>query len=265
MTASPTTFTGPCLAAAIFAAAAPASAFDWSDTEIQYLYGKEFREPFNPRDVSKHIITLQHADGHAYGRNFAFVDMLKSDARDDHATEVYGEGYASFSLSKMSGRPWSGGALRDVNLTVGVNYGRKSYTAYDVEPRVLLPGITLDLKLPGFDFFNVDILAYVDRGRFDGRDNGCHETTYQITPAWKLPFTAGAEKFSFEGFADFIGAHGNCVSQILTQPQLRWDVGNHFGKAGRVFVGVEYQYWRNKFGIDGLRDSFPQALLAGKF
>lgn len=242
-----------------------AQAFDWTDTEIQYLRGSQFREAANPNNVGKQIVTIQHADGHAYGRNFFFIDTLKSDSNDESATEYYGEGYASFSLSKLSGRDWSWGAVRDVNLTAGINYGRKSYDSHSVNPRVLLPGVTVDLNLPGFDFFNVDILAYVDRGQYAGHDNGCNATTYQVTPSWRLPFAIGAAKFSFEGFADVIGAHGNCVRQVLSQPQLRWDVGNHFGNPGKLFAGIEYQYWDNKYGIQGLKDSMPQALLLWKF
>jgi nucleoside-specific outer membrane channel protein Tsx len=240
-------------------------AADWSDSEIQFLHGSSYREPFNPDDVAKNIITIQHADGHAYGRNFFFVDILKSDGQDEHAREVYAEGYASFSLSKLTGHAWSWGPVRDVNLTAGINYGYKDYPHYGVNPRVLLPGVTVDFNFPGFAFFNVDILSYIDRGRFDGHDNGCNDETWLVTPAWSLPFSLGSAKFSFDGFVDIIGSHGNCHQQVQTQPQLRWDVGNHFDHPGKIFVGIEYQYWHNKFGIRGLQESLPQALLVWKF
>lgn len=240
-------------------------ALEWSDNEIQYLRGKAFHEPYNSADVSKQTVTFQHADGHAYGRNFLFVDALKSDDKDASASEFYGEGYASFSLGKLGGTSLSHGMLRDINLTAGINYGHKSYANYSIDPRVLLPGISVDLNLPGFAFFNFDILAYIDRGRFAGNDNGCNADTHQLTPAWKLPFSIAGEKFSFEGFVDVIGAHGNCARQVLGQPQLRWDIGNHFGQAGKLFLGIEYQYWNNKYGVRGVRDSFPEALLLWKF
>ena len=242
-----------------------AHAFDWVVNEVQYLYGTEFREPFNPDDVSKHTVTLQHADGHSLGRNFMFVDVLQSDRYDEHATEVYAEAYASLSLSKLTGREWSAGILKDVNLTAGINWGYKDYEGYTVNPRVFLPGITLDFNLPGFAFFNLDVLAYIDRGRFDGEDNGCHGTTWQINPVWNLPFSAGGEKFSFEGYVNFTGANGACRSNTLAQPQLRWDVGHHFGKPDKAYFGMEYQYWRNKFGIEDLDDHVPQALFVYKF
>ncbi len=133
---------------------------------------------------------------------------------------------------------------------------------------MLLLGPTFDLAVPGFAFFNVDVLAYRDSGTFSGFGGGhlcgSTKTTYQVTPAWNLPFSIGPAKFSFGGFMDVIGSHGTCKQQVLTQPQLRRDVGNHFGSPGKVFVGIEYQYWKNKFGIDGRKESFPQAMLAWK-
>ena len=52
-------------------AAFGAYAADWSDTEIQLLRGTRFHDNGNDVDIAKTIVTLQHASGHAYGRNFS--------------------------------------------------------------------------------------------------------------------------------------------------------------------------------------------------
>ena len=248
-------------------AAQPATAFDWGDTEIVYLYGTKFQEPFNPNDVTKNIITLQLASGYKYGSNFFFCDLLRSDGADNNAGEVYCEWYTHLSLSAISGKKVGVGFIKDVTLTAGINYGAKNTGA---NPRIFLPGASLILDVPSFAFFNVDVLAYIDHGNFkpDSATTlpacGGYKTTYQITPAWKLPFNIGPTKWVFEGFADFIGSHGTCDSQFLTQPQLRLDVGNFFGKPDTFYVGIEYQYWHNKFGFSGLTDNFPQFMVAWK-
>lgn len=250
------------LAAAVGIGMQSARAAIWSDTEVQLLHGNKFQEPFNPDDVSKTIVTFQHASGWEYGRNFFFFDALKSNDKDNNAGEIYGEWYPTFSFGKIFDKDLKFGIVKDVGFTAGLNYGAKSNGA---NPEVYLPGITVDFDLPGFAFFNVDFLAYMDRGRFDGASNGCHSDTYQITPSWKLPFTIGPTKWSFEGFADFIGDHGACEFQILTQPQIRLDVGNFIGKPDKLYVGIEYQYWKNKFGMKDLDDNFPQLLGVWKF
>lgn len=244
-----------------------ARAADWADNEIQYLYGSKFHDVSNDVDTAKSIITLQHASGYKYGRNFFFVDMLKSDSTDGRYGEIYGEYYHTLSISKLQGQDWSKNFLKDVGVTAGINYGSKNST-FGPNPQVYLLGPTFDLNVPGFAFFNVDVLAYSDHGTYSGFGGGklCGDsgTTYQVTPAWLLPFSIGSAKFSFTGFMDIIGSHGTCARQILTQPQLRWDVGNHFGKPDTVFLGFEYQYWKNKVGIDGRNESHPQFLLVWK-
>jgi len=256
------------LAATSSLTAHEAQGAEWSDTEVNYQYGTRFEEPFNPDHVTKNIVTLQHASGYKWGRNFFFVDFLKSDSADDNAGEVYGEWYTNLSLSKVTGAKLSFGIIKDVNLTAGFNYGAKNTGA---NPRVFLPGITIDLNVPGFTFFNVDVLAYIDRGKFKPNsgttfDNcGENKTSYQINPHWQLPFRLGPTKWSFEGHVDFIGERADCENEILAQPQLRLDVGNFFGKADTVYVGIEYQYWRNKFGFKDVDEHNPQFFAAWKF
>ncbi len=260
-----------CIAGLSFSVAATmtAQAAQWSDTEIQFLHGSGFNDngTFGGPKFSKDIITLQHASGYSLGRNFFFVDFVKSDSKDGNYGEIYGEYYHTLSLTKLQGTDWSKNFVKDVGLTAGINYGAKN-SAFGANPRVLLVGPTFDLNIPAAAFFNVDVLAYADRGIYSGFGGGAlcggHKTTWQITPAWNFPFSVGPAKFTFEGFMDVIGKHGSCERQVLTQPQLRWDVGNHFGRPGAVFLGLEYQYWRNKFGAKQ-SESFPQLLLGVKF
>lgn len=252
------------LGAACTMSAATSQAATWSDTEVQVLWGDKFTEPFNPNDVTKTIVTLQHASGWDYGRNFFFVDFLNADDAGGNTGEVYGEWYSTFSLGKIFKKDLKFSIIKDVGITGGLNYGATSGSGPTANPEVYTYGITLDFDIPKFAFFNVDFQVYSDHGKFGAGSNGCNEDTYQITPSWKLPFEIGPTKWTFEGFADFIGSHGACASQILTQPQIRMDVGDLFGRANSFFVGIEYQYWDNKYGF-GIKDDFPQLLTVWKF
>lgn len=245
---------------------------EWSSNEIQFLGSARYAEPANPDPVGKRIVTLQHASGYALGRNFAFVDFLHSgnqerdlSGRPEAPTEIYGEAYTTLSLSRLSGHPVGMGVIKDVGLTAGVNLGEKGSQLHS-RPRVLLAGVTVDIDMPR-GFFNIDVLAYRDRSCYDGIGS-CpdYRTTHQITPSWAWPFSIGAWDWEFTGFADFIGSRGaGTRAQILSQPQLRVDIGKPFGTPGVVYAGFEYQYWRNKFGIEGVHEHHPQWLLAVKF
>jgi nucleoside-specific outer membrane channel protein Tsx len=43
------------------------------------------------------------------------------------------------------------------------------------------------------------------------------------------------------------------------QPQVRMDLGEALGnEAGNLFVGIEYQYWKNKYGVKDKDESMVQ-------
>ncbi|MFZ2855261.1 MAG: hypothetical protein WAZ34_14285 [Rhodocyclaceae bacterium] len=252
--------------------AAPALAFEWTTTELRLLHSSRYREPSNPDPVRKDILTVMHANGYSLGRNFMFVDILKSGDQErnlsgnrEAPTGIYGEAYTTLSLARLSGKSFAAGPVKDLGLTAGINIGDKNSQLHP-KPRVYLAGVTIDFAVPR-GFFNVDVLAYRDRSCSAGISS-CpdYRGTYQITPAWSLPFSLGGIDGEFTGFVDFIGSRGaGTVRQTLAQPQLRFDVGKPFGQKGSVYAGIEYQYWRNKFGIDGVNERHPQLLLLLKF
>ncbi|WP_231886684.1 outer membrane protein OmpK [Methylomonas methanica] len=237
----------------------PADFMQWHNSEIQYLHGGNYQEPFNPNDVSQSIITITNAHGWTYGRNFFFMDALFTESGQPSQTNLYGEAYSTLSLSKISGLNLSYGIFKDFGATGGINLG-ENMDSPQSGTRAWLYGITLDFDLPGFDYFNVDFL------RMRVTEPADIGTSWQITPTWKLPFEIAGSKWSFEGFADFIGKKGDRADrQALAQPQLRLDIGDLWGNGNHLYLGIEYQYWHNKYGIKGLHDNVPQALLLWKF
>ena len=87
-------------------------------------------------------------------------------------------------------------------------------------------------------------------------------TGIQITPSWSIPFEIGKLKFRFDGFLDWVSSSSSGGRPfILAQPQLLFDIGQFVGNTEGIFLGIEYYYWRNKFGIDGVHDKAIQAML----
>lgn len=230
----------------------------FSTWDLQGLYGSTFRE-LGVHDVEKWTVTLENSSAWSWGSSYFFVDYLRSNSADQNATEIYGEWYPSASVSRISGNDFSNRyLLKDLLITMGFNAGTKSTGA---SPLVFLPGVTFDLKIPYFQFFSLGTYAYIDKGRISGVDNGCNSTTYQITPSWSLPFNLGPASFRFDGFIDYIGNHGQCAHQVVSQPTIKLDLGNFRGKPNKLFVGAEWSYWRNKYGISGLNQTAPQVVL----
>jgi nucleoside-specific outer membrane channel protein Tsx len=239
-----------------------ASFTPFSTTDIQALYGTRFREPGVGGSVIKRTVTLENSAAWSWGASYFFVDYLRSNPADQNSTEFYAEWYPSASISRITGASAKVLPLKDILITMGVNMGTKNSGA---SPLVFLPGLTFDLKVPYFQFFSVGIYAYVDKGRFNNEGNGCNSTTYQITPSWSLPFHIGSASFRFDGFIDYIGSHRQCAHQIISQPTVKLDIGNFRGKPNRLFAGVEYSYWKNKYGISNLNQTAPQAVVMWVF
>ena len=243
---------GATLAALLTLVTSVASAQSFSSSNVQALYGWNFQEPGISEDVPKNAFTFENTAAWGWGSSYLFVDVLRSwSEADSNAKDVYGEWYPSVSLRNLAGKEPAEGFVRDVSATVGLNSGIRSTGP---APFVVLPGVTFALNAPGFNFLSVGTYAYIDLGRFQGQPTNCRATTYQVTPSWSLPINIGSAKLSFDGFVDFIGKHADCEAMIVSQPQLKLDLSNLWGDPGRIYLGMEFAYWRNKYGISGLKD-----------
>ena len=218
--------------------------FEWTSSDFQMLHGSGFKLGANYRTT----IRIEHANGWRYGDNFMFIDFVQ---RDDVGVEVYGEWYPRLSLGRLSNKDLSIGVFRDFFVVGGINASTEpdgdSFKAY-------LLGMGTAFKLPGSGVFNLNVLAR--------KHDQVSTTGIQITPSWSIPFEIGRLKFRFDGFLDLVSSNSSGgKSFILTQPQLLLDVGHLVGHSGSVYMGVEYYYWRNKFGIDGVHDKAIQGML----
>tara|TARA_R110002167_G_scaffold66988_1_gene189374 strand:- start:285 stop:1070 length:786 start_codon:yes stop_codon:yes gene_type:complete len=223
-----------------------AQAAIWGDTNIEILQGVSsdvYDFSTEDFDTTLTTITLEHASGWEYGDNYFFVDIYKEDtSAPDDTTTVYSEYYTDLSLSKITGMSLSKGIFQDLTLHAGLNAGNDFQAA--------IYGIRTDWNLPGFSYAKVSFSVYDDIAGAVHRADG--DKTYIVTPVWGLPFEIGGTKWMFDGFVDFIGERGGSTkSSILAQPHLLFDLGHSlFNDAGKFYIGVEYSWWKNKYGID---------------
>jgi nucleoside-specific outer membrane channel protein Tsx len=246
------------LATALLAASAAASAADWSDTYIGYRYGERFREPFNNQNITKNIINLSHASGYKYGSNFFNVDLLQSDSKDPSTTGGSGaqEAYVVYrntlDLGKITGKDYKWGIVRGWGGTFGFDWNTKNDVGYASKKRMGVIGPTVMFDVPGF--LNVSLLALFESNAPVGHPSRyTYKTHPMLTAAWGIPI--GDLPLSFEGFMNVIAPKGNDEFGVGTKTetnfdgQIMLDVGRITGGPKGTFkVGLEYQYWKNKFG-----------------
>lgn len=229
-----------------------AHALDWSDTSIGYRYGTKFAEPFNSQDISKNIVNLQHSDGYKYGTNFLNIDMLLSDNKNDNATEFYVVYRNTLDIGKISGKDLSFGPARGVGLTLGFDWNTKNDNSYASKKRMWVVGPTLMLDVPGF--LNVSVLALFESNKPIGVTSRYEYDTHpMLNLAWGIPL--GGSGWAFEGYMNYIAAKGKnefggpTAPEVNFDGQVMYDLGTSMGMGkNKLRVGLEYQYWRNKFG-----------------
>lgn len=253
------------LAAALAALSAGAQAADWSDTYIGYRTGSKFAEPFNSEDIKKNIVNLSHVSGYKYGTNFFNADFLMSDEKDpggagatSGAHEVYIVYRHTLDFEKVTGTPLKFGPIRGVGLTAGFDVNAKNDAGYNSRKRMLVLGPTLFVDVPGF--LNLSLLVLEESNAPYNTFTGTatprydYKTHPMLTAAWGIPI--GSLPLSFEGFMNWIAAKGTNEFGGGTKPetnidmQLMYDVSSAWGAKGKFKVGLEYQYWKNKFGND---------------
>jgi hypothetical protein len=121
----------------------------------------------------------------------------------------------------------------------------------ELKPTILY-GVGTDLKIPRMNF--VQAMTYL-------RDDlGQSGKTGQLTIVWDANAKIGKQKIWINGFADAAGHEGKSASNLILQPRVLIDLGQHFGKAGFLFIGSEFDGRINKFGIKDAHQIGAQAI-----
>ncbi|AXT33480.1 nucleoside-binding protein [Pseudoalteromonas tunicata] len=209
----------------------------WSDFSATYLKGNNYEVGDNNRQV----LTLEYASGTSWGDIFTFVDRLDSSNGD---LETYLEFSPRFNLTQLS----NDSLLKDVLLATTVEIGEAS-TNY-------LYGIGTNLSIPHFQFFQLN---------FYYRNNELQSNNWQLTPAWSVPFSLGNSQWRYNGFIDWVSSTDTSASGYNFTSQLAWNAGEYFQLKDALYLGVEYVYWHNKFGIAGIDERNANILVKWHF
>ncbi len=269
---------------AAFACSVSAHAADWSDTSIGYRYGTNFSEPFNSSAIVKDIVSINHVSGYKYGSNFFNADLLMSDDKDpggygstNGAQEVYVVYRHTLDLGKVTGSSYAMGPVRGVGLVGGFDWNTKNDAGYNSKKRMLVAGPSVMLDVPGF--LNIALLGlWESNAPYNTNKNSSFygstpRYTYSphpmINAVWGIPFSVGTVPLAFEGFANIISEKGknesgrDTATETNIDMQMMYDLSNALGAKPKTFrLGVEYQYWNNKFGNDNSQSMFNGGALA---
>lgn len=241
------------------ASALPQAEIFWSNVSLTYLNGTDYQNPFADEDSQGQVYTLEHAGAYHFGKSFFFVDRFNSGDKAINSDETYMELGVDLSLSWLTGAKLENDVIKDVY--VATQWENANPEGIESTDNVLV-GAGVRWKVPGFIFFDTNLYY---------RINENDQENFQLTTAWSMPFEVGAAKFAFDGFFDWttptenIRASYDVEMTFHTQPQLKLDMGHFFDKSGQYYVGVEVDYWKNKYGVKDQDQTAPQLLVQVNF
>ncbi len=202
----------------------------WNNNSFTYLQGSHYELG----DAKRKVITFEHASGHTWGDMFLFVDRLRS---SNGSNETYMEVSPRYSLGDYLLDPNEHSFVKDILLSYTMESGQNDVVSFDHH----LYGFGIDLNIPYYKFFKLNFY----RRNNDGRANN-----WQMTHAFAIPFSVGEHRFLYDGFIDWSSAAETTHSSLNFTSQLKWDVGQLMQlPKDRLFLGIEYVYWRDKFGV----------------
>jgi nucleoside-specific outer membrane channel protein Tsx len=200
----------------------------WDDPSLTLLSGNDYRVG----DKNREVLTFEYSAESDWGDHFMFIDYLHS---RNGERDFYGELSTRISFSKLFNRNYSSGIIKDYFFSHMLEQGDNL--------RNNLYGFGVNFNLKPFNYFKVDYYR---------RINDKAENNNQLTVVWGLPFKIGKSDFVFDGFMDRATKTGQSAVSTNFTSQLKWLISPNLGVKNKVYLGIEYVHWTNKYGI---RDS----------
>lgn len=216
-------------------------------TSITGLYGSDYK--LVPDETLK-TMTLEHASTHTWGGVFFFVDRHQGeeDGAGRKFKETYGELAPKFKLATFDNS-----FIKQVNLAGQYEFGSNS-SGFSQDNYLLGVGVDLNVPIPGMKYASASIYHAFNNDTFSTADD------QQIT------LTYGWEKNDFvvDGYVDYSFNNDDKKDQLHINPQIKYNLQKVLGIDNRLEVGMEYSYWKNKYGTDQTQNA-PSALIKYHF
>ena len=203
-----------------------AYARDFSEASLSYLNGDDFKvEP-----EQQQTITFEYVLAKNWFDMFLFIDNKNFSGAENGR---YGEispriTFATFDEQSI---------VKRISFSSTFERGKN-----DVESNLF--GFGFDFNVSGFRYLNVN-LYHRDDPDIAGSGN-------QITTTYAYPLKMGEIPILIDGYFDWTFNSDEQSDNFHFNPQIKIDMQSWMQSNQKWYIGIEYDYWKNKFGI---RDS----------
>jgi len=217
------------------------------------------------------VVTLEYSGKYIWGDSFVFLDRLvaAADVYSPKKQKNYLEASARLSIPFLFGQPISNQSISSKSTIEG--YVKDYFIAGTIEYSYLNVKSTVfnanTNKQSSNDFsttntnsllglgiaWQSDFFSYLNTNLYYA-NNEKQANDYQLTVSFVKLFTIGELSFKTNGFIDWSSAASDHKTSFHFSPQVLLDFGEIFNQPKRFFVGIEYSYWRNKYGLTNIDD-----------
>ncbi|SET81425.1 outer membrane protein OmpK [Thalassotalea agarivorans] len=210
----------------------------WSDNSLTVLKNTSDFSLIGDADVN--VLTFEHVSGHNWGDAFFFIDRMtvKDNTTGAESNEIYGEFSPRLSMSYAFDTKLEAGILKDVYFA-GTYEFTSSSNGFGFDN--YLYGVGADWNIIKDGYFQTNVFY---------ANNELTDNDVQLTLVWGVPFSIANTNWMFDGYTDWSSSADDHAAELHFNPQLRMDVGALWGKPKFFDAGIEYSYWKNKFGLD---------------
>lgn len=206
--------------------AAPVSAkILWQDYSLSFLSGDDYRV----ENKHQQIFTFEHVAETSMGDSFLFYDHSRP--RKGNVGH-YGEWTTRYSINNLLNQKPSKGIISDYFIASCLEMGNNMKNS--------LYGIGINFNIKPFQYFKVDYYRRIN-------DNS--PNNWQTTIVWGLPFKIGDAEFVYDGFLDKTTSTSQRSADMNFTSQLKWLISPYLKMKDKLYLGIEYVYWDNKYGI----------------
>ncbi len=193
---------------------------------ISYLYGENFVvEP-----DTQQTVTFEYAAAWETIDLFMFAEK-KFYSGSGSGTGYYGEFSPRVKLFDFE----QGSVLKKLTLATTFERGKNGVKAN-------LIGLGFDLNTESLNYFNHNIY-HRDAPNKAG-------SSWQLTSVWSYSTKIYELPILFDGYLDWVFAGDEVENNFHFNPQIKIDMKKWLGGKQQWYVGLEYDYWENKYGID---------------
>jgi len=231
---------------------------------ISYLKNINEFQLLSNEDID--VITLEYSGKYTWGDSFVFFDRLVA-AADEYSPRKqknYLEASARLSLPFLFEQSKSltfaqGSYVKEYFIAGTIEYSYLNVQSAKVKGNInkqssndfsttntnSLLGLGIAWHSVFFSYLNTNIYY---------ANNEKQANDYQLTVSFAKSFTIAELSFKTNGFIDWSSAASDHKSSFHFSPQVLLDFGEIFNQPKLLFVGIEYSYWRNKYGLANIDD-----------